>query len=696
MAAAKEGMWIPATLGARENDLKAQGLKIPIEKLYNINSTGLNNAVVLFGSGCTAEVISPKGLLLTNHHCGYGTVQGLSSVKNDYFARGFWAKNISQELPCPGLTVTFIRRMEDVTDKILYYLPDTMTGRKRDSIIAMRVADVEKSYKQSSGMDASIKPYMSGNQYWVTLTETFKDIRLVGFPPDGIGKFGGDTDNWMWPRHTGDFSMFRVYADKNNKPAPFSKQNRPYRAKEYFSINISGYKEGDFTMVYGFPGTTMEYISSYQLKQVSDIADPIRIEARTIKLDTWKKNMDQSRDVFIKYTSKYAGIANGWKKWQGELRGLSANDVTGKKQHYENGFQQWADRDASSSYASILPRIDLATDAVNDKLRADEYTKETVLGIELVQQGATLEKMLQCFRTNMSDEQLQDTLKKLCNNGFYKNYDASTDRQVFIKLMPLYIHNAGEMPGYYTSKYRAYNQNIERWANSVYNTSLAADHDKLEAFASAAHKSDSVKLITDPARRLYTTITDFRNKRLLPAINKYFSKMATLNRLYMKGQVAKDPNCACYPDANLTLRLAYGQVKGIDPEGPAGYSYQTNLDEVMKKDNPSVAEFTVPERLKELYKKKDYGRWAVNGSVPLAFVADNHTSGGNSGSPVLNAKGQLIGTNFDRVWEGTMSDYYFDPTVCRNISLDVRYTLFVVEKFGGAGWLLKEMKLVKN
>lgn len=696
MAAAKEGMWIPATLGARGNDLKSEGLKIPIEKLYNVDGSGLNNAVVLFGSGCTAEVISPKGLLLTNHHCGYGTVQGLSSVKNDYFANGFWAKNMGQELPCPGLTVTFIRRMEDVTDKILHYLPDTMVGKKRDSMIALRIADVEKSYKKSSGMDASIKPYMSGNQYWVTITETFKDIRLVGFPPDGIGKFGGDTDNWMWPRHTGDFSMFRVYADKNNKPAPYSKQNRPYKAKEYFSINTSGYKEGDFTMVYGFPGTTMEYISSYQLKQVSDIADPIRIEARTIKLDTWKKNMDQSRDVFIKYTSKYAGIANGWKKWQGEVRGLSANDVTGKKQDYESNFQQWADRDASSTYASLLPQIDLATDAVNNKLRADEYTKETVLGIELVQQGATLDKMLQCFRANMNDVQLQDTLKKICNNGFYKNYDAATDRQVFNNLMPLYIHNVEEIPGYYSSKYRAYNQNIQRWANSVYNHSLAADHDKLEAFATTARMSDSVRLMEDPARKLYTSITDYRNKRLLPAITKYFTKMAALNRLYMKAQMAKDPHCNCYPDANLTLRLAYGHVKGIDPEGPAGYSYQTNLDEVIKKDDSSVAEFTVPARLKELHKKKDYGRWAVNGTVPLAFTADNHTSGGNSGSPVLNARGQLIGTNFDRVWEGTMSDYYFDPTVCRNISLDVRYTLFVIEKFGGAGWLLKEMKLVKN
>ena len=692
---AKEGLWVPATLKDRENDMKVCGLQIPVEKLYNIDGTGLNNAVVLFGSGCTAEVISPRGLLLTNDHCGYGTVQGLSSAKNDYFAHGFWAKNTAQEIPCPGLAVTFIRRMENVTDKVLYYLPDTLQGRARDSIIFLRAAEVEKSYKKATGMDATIKSYMSGNQYWVTLTETYKDIRLVGFPPDGIGKFGGDTDNWMWPRHTGDFSMFRVYADKNNKPAPYSKQNRPYRAKQYFSINTSGYKEGDFTMVYGFPGTTMEYISSYQLKQVYDISDPIRIRARSIKLETWKRNMDMSREIYLKYTSKYAGIANGWKKWQGELLGLTANDVPSKKQAQETKFQQWASDKPTSPYANVLLQMDAATDAVNEKLRADEYIKETVLGIELIQQGAILDKMLQCFRTNISDSKLQDTLKKLSNNGFYRNYDAATDKELFSALMPLYFRNNTDIPNYYAIAYRAHDRSAKKWANEIYRRSIATGLDKMEAFAAAAHKDDSDKIMNDPAWKLYTTITEYRNGRIQPALNRYAIKMATLNRLYMKGQMEENPHYAFYPDANLTLRLAYGHVKGIDPEGPAGYSYQTDLDGAIAKDNPHVAEFKVPEKLKELHKKKDYGRWAVNGTVPLAFVADNHTSGGNSGSPVMNAKGQLIGTNFDRVWEGTMSDYDFDPAVCRNISLDIRYTLFIVEKFGGAGWLLREMKLVK-
>lgn len=693
---AKEGMWIPANLIDIQKGLEVSGLQIPIEKLYNPDGTGLNNAVVLFGSGCTAELISPKGLLLTNHHCGYGTVQGLSSVKNDYFANGFFARNNGQEIPCPGLTVTFIRKIENVTGKVLYYLPDTMKSKERDSIIAKRIATVEKEYEKKTGMDATIKPYYYGNQYWVLITETYKDIRLVGFPPNGIGKFGGDTDNWMWPRHTGDFSMFRIYAGKDNKPAPYSKQNRPYHAKAYFAINTSGYKEGDFTMVYGFPGYTQEYISSYQLRQVYDIIDPIRIQARSTKLDIWTNNMDHSRDLFIKYASKFAGVANGWKKWQGELWGLTANNVLDKKRAFENKFQQWADDQPSGIYAGILPGMDIATHRVNDILRAEEYTRETVLGIELVQQGATLDKMLQCFRSNISGTQLQDTLKKLCNKGFYKNYDAATDKQVFKALMPLYIQNSTGIPSYYSNRYRAYDGNFNHWANDVYRSSMATGLDKLEAFATSAQPQDSNKILSDPAWKLYSKISEYRSKKILPPLTRYYQKMNRLNRLYMKGQMELSPRHDFYPDANLTLRLAYGHVKGLDPEGPEGYSYQTDLDGAIAKNNPDIEEFRVPEKLKELHKKKDYGRWAVNGTVPLCFLADNHTSGGNSGSPVLNAKGQLIGTNFDRVWEGTMSDYYFDPAVCRNISLDIRYTLFIIQKFGGAGWLLNEMKLVKD
>jgi len=699
-ADAKEGMWLPPTLKKREADMKAMGLQIPVERLYNESGTGLNNAIVLFGSGCTGEIISSKGLLLTNHHCGYGTVQGLSSKDKDYFANGFWAMNMEEEIPCPGLSVTFIRKMENVTDRILSGIPDTMRGAERDSLLAGRIRALEKGYRYTTKMDATIKPFFQGNQYWVTISETYRDIRLVGFPPNGIGQFGGDTDNWMWPRHTGDFSMFRVYAGKDNKPAPYSKDNKAYQTNNFFSINISGYKEGDFTMVYGFPGTTQEYISSYQLNQIYSIIDPIRISVRTKKLDVWNKNMDASRDVFLKYTSKKAGVANGWKKWQGEMRGLRINNVVEKKAAFEREFQAWAAGDQSLPYADdLLSNILVNTSRSDSALKADIYIQEAVYGIELIAQAATMERWLQVMRSRLPESVIADSVRKLAQSldRFYKNYDAATDQQLFAALMPVYIKNAGNWVPYGFSKnLREYNNDYEAWAADVYNLTMLKSKDRVEQFMSDLSVKDTMQILSDPAYWLFHTITNYRRQSTLPVLNQYSDNMAYYNRLYMKSQMKKDWNTDFYADANLTLRLTYGKVEGMDPDGPAGYSYQTNLDEIMEKDNQEVEEFRVPMKLKELHNKKDYGRWAVNGTVPVAFIASNHTSGGNSGSPVLNSKGQLIGTNFDRVWEGTMSDLYFDPNLCRNISVDIRYTLFVIEKFGGAGWLLKEMNLVKN
>jgi hypothetical protein len=694
---AKEGMWLPPTLKARAADMRAEGLEIPVEQLYNSNGTGLNNAVVLFGRGCTGEIISSQGLVLTNHHCGYGSVQALSSREHDYFANGFWAMSNKEEQPCPGLTVTFVRKMENVTHRITYDLPDTMAESSRDSIISVRIKGLEKGYKLSSGLDAQIQPYYRGNQYWVILSETYKDVRLVGFPPNGIGFFGGDTDNWMWPRHNGDFSLFRVYADKNGKPADYNKDNKPYHPKQFFSINTAGYKEGDFTMVYGFPGSTAEYIAAPQLDLIYRIQDPIRIAARTKKLDAWKQAMDADRDVFIKYTSKRAGIANGWKKWQGEVRGLRLNNVSDKKRDYEREFQTWANEDTTIQYAdNLLSNIQALTGSSAGAIRADEYIRETVYGVELIAQGAELDRLLNAIRKHQND-MVQSA--RVGWTGFYKNYDATTDQKVFVALMPMFMKEAQEyVPAYYDFGLRAAGGNYERWARHIYNTSAVTHSARLYALLSA---QDTNRIMADPSWQLYQSIAAVRRQMIAPIVTQYSDRVTRLNRLYMQAQMSKDSNWrAFYPDANLTLRLAYGHVKGIDPDGPSGYAYQTNIEEIIVKDQPDNEEFRVPEKLKTLYAKKDYGRWGIpfkDGSktLPVAFIADNHTTGGNSGSPVLNAKGQLIGTNFDRIWEGTMSDLYFDPSLCRNISVDVRYTLWVIEKFGGAGWLLKEMKLVK-
>lgn len=693
----KEGMWLPPTLKGREADMKEMGLEIPIERIYNADGTGLNNAVVLFGKGCTGEIISAKGLVLTNHHCGYGTVQGLSSKEKDYFANGFWAMNTGEELPCPGLTVTFIRKMENVTDLILPGIPDTIPDKQRNDLIEGKIKALEKGYRYTTKYDATIKPYFNGNQYWVIISETFRDIRLVGFPPNGIGQFGGDTDNWMFPRHTGDFSIFRVYAGTDNKPADYSSANKPYETQNFLTINAGGYKEGDFTMVYGFPGTTKEYISSYQLDQIYKISDPIAIELRTKKLDSWTKDMSASRDVFLKYTSKRAGVANAWKKWQGEVRGLRINNVPARKTQYEQNYQAWASNDDTYSWDDdVLSNIYVRALHVNDVLKNEMYINEGVMAIELIAQAATLDKILNVIESPvLTEEKRTDSVKKLTKSleGFLKNYDVPTDEHLFAVLMLAYINEMKtNIPDHYKKMAARYGYDYAAWARDVFDHSLLAKNEGVKELVREVTIDDAATIRNDEAWKLYNAIQEYRKVNTTPLIAAYNKDLNYFNRLYMKSQMKAHSNL--YPDANLTLRVTYGKVKGMDPEGAAPYAYQTSLDEAVAKDNPEVEEFKMPQKLKDLHRAKDYGRWAVNGSVPITFIADNHTSGGNSGSPVLNSKGELIGTNFDRIWEGTMSDLYFDPNLCRNISLDVRYTLFIIEKFGGAGWLLDEMKIV--
>ncbi len=692
---AREGMWLPPLLVQQAAALKSAGLRLPAEALYNTDGTGLNNAVVRFGSGCTGEMISGEGLLLTNHHCGYGTVQGLSSTAKDYFANGFWAMNKGEEIPCPGLTVTFVRKMDNVTTQVLEGVTDTMAEDQRDTLIARHIRFVEGLYKGNHpGMDAAVSSYYNGNEYWLSLTEVFKDVRLVGFPPNGIGQFGGDADNWMWPRHTGDFSLFRVYANAAGKPAEYNQNNLPYKSQKFFSINAKGVKEGDFTMVYGFPGTTQEYLAASQVAQIADIVDPIRIEARSARLAAWTKKMQADRAVFLKYTSKRAGVANGWKKWQGEVLGLKAADVVSRRRASEGAFQYWAQKDNTLPYAdNVLSLIQANVATANEVLPAEMYFQEAVFGIEIIQRGAAMEKLLMLLQKGNEAD-----LKKAGKDweGFFKNYDAATDRVVFDTLMPLFFARVGKfVPDYFRKELARYNGSFKVWSEDLYRRSAAADRNRLEALLKMPYAIAALQLQNDPALLLYRAAQQTRKSEIAPVLATAQSRLQILSRLHRKAQRAAEPMRAWYPDANSNLRLAYGQVRGIDPDGPAPYSFQTFLGEAIKKDNPKVAEFQVPQKLKQLYYDYNFGRWNQGRDVPLAFIADNHTTGGNSGSPVLNADGELIGTNFDRIWEGTMSDLQFDPARCRNITLDVRYTLFIIEKFGGAGWLLKEMKIVK-
>ncbi len=695
---AKDGMWQPSQLKRQETDMQKLGLKIPVERLYNDSGTGLNNAVVLFGKGCTGEMVSASGLLFTNHHCAYSTAQSLSTGDKNYLVNGFWAASRQAELPCPGLTVSFVRKTEEVTSFILNGLNDTMPEDIRNAQIKSRIADLEKAYKNLNGLDAEIKPYYNGNQYWVTLSETFTDVRLVAFPPNGIGKFGADTDNWMWPRMTADFAVFRVYANKDNKPAAYNAANMPYKSKTFFPINTSGYKEGDFTMVYGFPAQTQEYLSSYQLNQIQYISDPIRIEAREKRLGVLDEAMRNNPDVFLKYAAKQSSLSNGFKKWQGEVLGLSGNDVLGKKQRYEKKFQEVAA--ANNEHPEdrmLLPRIQVTVSGSDNALIASEYTRETVLGVEAIQQSAYLDKVLRLYRSKLSAEALADSLQKIktAANGFYKNYDAATDHKVFDALMPIYMQQGAQVvaPKMKTLMYNSGN-NINSWGKNIFNNSMAVHQDRLNALLDRGQRSDSMLIKQDPAYQIYETISTFQAQQITPVLARYAKSIAPLNRLYMKRQMEYPGSYRnFYPDANQTLRLTYGKVERVAI--PGSNIYQTTLEDLIPRHNAAVEEFNIPQGLRNLYMSKNYGKWAVDGTVPVNFIASNHTSGGNSGSPVLNAKGELIGVNFDRIWQGTMSDLYYDPAVCRNVTLDIRYALFLIEKYGNAGWLLNEMKLVK-
>ncbi len=695
---AREGMWMPPLLAQQAAAMRAAGLRIPVDALYNPNGTGLNNAVVRFGGGCTGEMISPEGLLLTNHHCGYGTVQGLSSAAKDYFAHGFWAMNPGEEIPCPGLTVSFVRKMDNVTSVVLEGVTDLMPETERDSAIARNTRFVEALYRNNHpGMDATVSSYYNGNEYWISLVEVFRDVRLVGFPPNGIGQFGGDTDNWSWPRHTGDFALFRVYANAANKPAEYTPSNKPYKPVKFFTINAKGIKEGDFTMVYGFPGMTQEYLAASQVAQIADIIDPIRIEVRTARLAAWTQKMQADRNIFLQYTSKRAGVANGWKKWQGEVLGLREANVVSRRREAENKFQYWAQQDTTLPYAdNLLAQIDANVARANEALPAEIYFQEAVLGIELVTRGAVLDRLATALQNGGQEADLKKAVGDW--ESFYKNYDPATDRAVFDTLMPLFFARAGAyVPEYFRKELARHNGNFGAWSAEIYSKSLAADRARFASLMEEGVNASPARLQNDPALLLYRAAMQTRKEEIAPVLAEAQKRLVVLSRLHRKAQRVADPGRAWYPDANSILRLAYGQVKGIDPQGPAPYSFQTYLSEALAKDNPEVAEFRVPQKLKDLYATHNFGRWSVGKrkDVPIAFIADNHTTGGNSGSPVLNARGELIGTNFDRIWEGTMSDLQFDEARCRNISVDIRYTLFVIEKFGGAGWLLKEMKIVR-
>ena len=683
-ARADEGMWLPSLISQRIADMQEKGFRLDADDIYSINQASLKDAVVLFGRGCTGELISPEGLLLTNHHCGYGQIQQHSSVEHDYLKDGFWAMNRSEELPNKGLTVSFLERMDDVTAQVLSgYTPDMTEDQRVELVKKNSQALIDEAIKEGKGLRATVEALYYGNQYFLFLYREYADVRLVGAPPSSIGKFGGDTDNWMWPRHTGDFSMFRIYADKDNNPAPYSKDNVPYRPKKYFHISTKGVQEGDFTFIYGFPGRTQEYIHSEGVRYIEEIGDPHKIHLRTLRLDIMNKHQSESQKVRIQYSSKNAGVSNAWKKWQGEVKGIKKMKTVQTKQEFEKAFDKWAQ---GGEFDGVVSKIASIYAELEPYQFATDYYTETVRTIEVANFAMSTARL---FKQDGFDKAKAAELAET----FYKDWYLPIDKESFIAVMKEYEKNvpADFKPIYYKEKFASYGS-IEAWAEDIFTNSIFIDQTKVGALTS----EDKETVMADPAVEFFNEFLKWYAADIQPITTRLNQDLQLAYRDYMRGQMVycrtqRVPK-AFYPDANLTLRVAYGHIKGYSPSDGTYYLPSSTIKGIMEKDNPEIFDYNIPQRLRDIYAAKDYGRWAdASGEVPVCFIATNHTTGGNSGSPVINADGELIGLNFDRVWEGTMSDIVFDPDICRNIALDIRYVLFTIEKIGGAGYLLDEM-----
>ena len=660
---ADEGMWLPSLIAQRIDDMQSKGFRLTAEDIYSINNASMKDGVMLFGGGCTAEIISDQALVLTNHHCGYGAIQSHSSVEHDYLTNGFCAKDLSEELPNMNLDVKFLVRMEDVTAQI----EEGATTKE----IATKASEGGR-YK------CSVEPLYYANQWFLFVYEQFNDVRLVAAPPSSIGKFGGDTDNWMWPRHTGDFSVFRIYANAKNEPADYSPDNVPYIPKHHFKIATSGVEEGDFTMIYGFPGSTQQYIISDAVRYVQEVSDPMKIDLRTQRLDIIKAAQDASPAVRIKYAAKHANIANAWKKWQGEVLGLKRLNTLETKRAYEAEFQQWAS--SRPEYATLLDSMNAAYTAVEQAYFNNELCNESVRAIEL---GAPLSRLTY----PLNDAWLEN---------FYKDYVVQVDHSIAQAMMRELEARMKSLPYDFTFNVTKHGS-LEAYVDYIYSESVLTSYEKLRTAATSAEAVAQIKE-NDPMAKLLKTFAPYIIKPYARSINDIES-VSKWYRTYLKALREADPERAFFPDANLTLRVAYGKVGGYRYADAEWHRHLTTIDGIIAKDNPDIYDYDIPQSLREIYASNDLGRWAIevdgHKTIPVCFLANNQTTGGNSGSPIINASGNLVGLNFDRTWVSTMSDIAFDPDFCRNISVDIRYVLFVLEEVLDAKHLIKEMELVE-
>ncbi len=687
------GMWIPSLLeGMNEIEMLQLGSKMTAKDIYDVNNSSLKDAIVHFNGGCTSEIISPNGLLLTNHHCGYSAIQSHSTVEKDYLTDGFWAMNYEEELPNPSMNVTFIKRIDDVTSEVFKGVTATMDEASKLKIISQNIEKVAKTTQKEDWQNANIKPIYHGNQYLLFVTETFDDLRLVGAPPTSIGKFGSDTDNWMWPRHTGDFSMFRIYADANNHPAEYSKDNVPYKPNHYLPISLDGVEEGDFTLVFGFPGRTNEYLPAVGVAQIVNVLNPARIEIRDNSLKITDSFMRKDADIKIKYASKYASTANYWKKWIGENQGIQKSNAIVKKRELEAEFTKIVNEKDLEAYKTLLSDFETLYTQIESVALAREYWSEVAYrNVELLGITFRAYQLEQAYLKggepafNKVRESALNTFK-----GIYKNYSLKVDKPVFERLVALYAEKSPKE--YLPSTMKGVN--FTELTNNIYANSKLTSLEGAEKLLSGTPEEVIKKLNDDRAYAFGKELHTIFYNNLEPKFQALNLQIEAVQKQYMKALKEVFPNNRFFPDANSTLRVTYGQVKGYEPKDGIYYNTTTYLDGVMEKYVPGDYEFDVPKKLVDLYNAKDYGQYGENGKMPVNFIGTNHTTGGNSGSPAIDAQGNLIGLNFDRVWEGTMSDMNYDPDICRNIMVDIRYVLFIIDKYAGAKNLIEEMTLV--
>lgn len=701
MCRADEGMWIPMLLKKYNiEDMQKQGFKLTAEDIYSINQASLKDAVIGLGREgspffhfCTGELISNEGLMVTNHHCAFDMIQSHSSLEHNYLRDGFWAKTKKDELANPGITASILVRMEDVTEEIQAALKPEMSAEERTKTVKEVSARLEKEAVEGTNLLANVKPYFNGNQYFMSVFKIYKDVRLVGAPPSAIGKFGGDTDNWMWPRHTGDFSVLRIYAGADNEPADYAPDNKPYQPASFFKISAKGVQEGDFTMVFGYPGTTNEYLTSYAIEQTQDIENPHKIAIRTAKLNVINAAMESDELLRIKYASKAASVANAWKKWQGECKGLKRFNTVAKKQEEEAAFQQWAAN--QPAYNGLLPAYKQLYAQRKDLILAAAYLNEAGRnGAEIIGWAASV--MRQLKRTGFAEDlELNRQKLRTAAEEYYKDYDVETDKKILVEMLKLYNRNLSEEWIPEEVRKAAGKKGIEAYVENLFKKSLFADTAALFDFIDNSQAESYKKLEKDPAWQLYASLDDLFARKIRPELSKIESEIVRLNQLWLAGLMEMQADKVFYADANSTLRVAYGKVQGYSPRDGVYYKHFTTLKGILEKDNPEIYDYNIPERLREIYRNRDFGTYIQEGEVPVCFIATNHTTGGNSGSPVLNSEGHLIGLNFDRAWDGVMSDMQYDPEICRNVAVDIRYVLFIIDKLAGARHLLDEMVIVE-